>query len=210
MALRLAIFASGRGSNLLAIYNAVRRHELSGIELVLVLSNNSKSEALAFAFENNISAVHCSQISVGGDAQQYEQTLLTILSEHRIDLIALAGYMKKIPKVVITAYEGKVLNVHPSLLPEFGGEGMFGLNVHRAVLHSGQSVSGMTIHFVENDYDAGKIILQERCPVFPEDTPETLSKRVLALEHHGYPKALQIVANQIEQSHSQESNGASR
>ena len=210
MVLRLAIFASGRGSNLRAIYNAIRRHELTGIELVLVLSNNSKSEALAFACEHNISAVHCSKHSVGGDNQQYEHTILKVLTEHRIDLIALAGYMKKVPTAVINAFEGKVLNVHPSLLPEFGGEGMYGLNVHRAVINSGQQVSGMTIHLVENDYDAGKIILQERCPVFSDDTPEILSKRVLALEHHGYPKALQIVINQIEQSLSQNPNGASR
>ncbi|HET9135878.1 MAG TPA: phosphoribosylglycinamide formyltransferase [Candidatus Kapabacteria bacterium] len=193
--LRLAIFASGKGSNLRAIYNAIRSGELKGAELALVLSNNSTAEALAFAREHEIEALHLSPLTTG--AEQYEAELLQAMNDRSIDLIALAGYMRKIPDSLIEAYKGRIVNIHPALLPEFGGSGMYGSYVHEAVLKAGKNKTGASVHFVEGEYDSGRIILQAECSVEPDDTPQSLGKRVLQCEHELYPKALQIVINTI-------------
>lgn len=194
--LRLAIFASGKGSNLRAIYHAIRGGTLTGVTLSLIVSNNSTAEALEFARTNGIEALHLSP-SVTGE-EQYEAALLEALRHRSIDLIALAGYMRKIPDSLITAYRHRIVNIHPALLPEFGGEGMYGRRVHEAVLGAGRKTTGATVHYVESDYDTGEIILQTECPVIDNDTPETLGKRVLHCEHELYPKALQIVVDSID------------
>lgn len=193
--LRLAIFASGRGSNLRAIYNAIRSGDLKGVELTLVLSNNSSAEALVFAKEHQIEALHLSPLVSGEEF--YEGELLKALQDREIDLIALAGYMRKIPDSLIAAYRHRIVNIHPALLPEFGGSGMYGSRVHEAVLAAGKPVTGASVHYVEGEYDSGEIILQSECPVHPGDTPQTLGKRVLQCEHELYPKALQIVINKL-------------
>ncbi len=123
--------------------------------------------------------------------------MLNVLRDARIDIIALAGYMKKLPDRVLSAYKGRIINVHPALLPAFGGKGMYGLNVHRAVIESGNRVSGATVHMVEGEYDSGEIILQERCPVFKEDTQESLADRIKIIEHKILPKAIQIIVDKI-------------
>jgi phosphoribosylglycinamide formyltransferase-1 len=191
------VFASGYGSNLEAIYTAISSHTLRGVELVLVISNNSNSRALAFAKERHITAKHISLLKFGNDEEIFQKELLKILADMRIDLIVLAGYMKKMPNGVVEKYLGKIINVHPALLPEFGGSGMYGLNVHQTVLRSGKRISGATVHIVEGEYDSGKIILQEICPVFENDTPEILSDRVKEIEHRILPKAIQIVVDRI-------------
>jgi len=124
----------------------------------------------------------------------HADALLKLLKKHRIDLIALAGYLKKVPPVVVAAYRHRMLNIHPALLPDFGGAGYYGMRVHAAVLASGAQQSGATVHFVDNEYDTGPILLQDRVPVMPDDTPAKLAKRVLALEHRLYPQALQLLA----------------
>jgi phosphoribosylglycinamide formyltransferase-1 len=113
-----------------------------------------------------------------------------------VDFIALAGYMKRVPARVVAAFRGRIINIHPALLPRFGGSGMYGTRVHAAVLASGDTVSGATVHFVDEEYDHGEIILQERVPVLKTDTPETLAARVLAAEHEIYPEALRRLAAQ--------------
>ncbi len=196
--LRLAVFASGRGSNLRAIVDAIHLGTLKGIEPVLVISNNSSAEALEIARTNGIEAIHYSIVSAGGDETTYEQGMLELLRSRHIDLIALAGYMKKIPQAIIEAYRGKIVNVHPALLPDFGGEGMYGVHVHKAVLSAGKQRSGATVHFVEEDYDSGAIVLQAECAIDENETPESLARKVLSLEHDLYPKALQLIVKRLE------------
>ncbi|MDP4221384.1 MAG: phosphoribosylglycinamide formyltransferase [Bacteroidota bacterium] len=195
--LRLAVFASGRGSNLEAIYNSIESGSLRNIELALVVSNNSNSGALEFAKRKNINGIHLSVLKCNNDLHEFERRLLEALNNTRIDLIALAGYMKKLPGAVLEKYRGRIVNVHPALLPEFGGSGMYGLNVHRAVLEAGRNISGASVHLVEGEYDSGKIILQESCPVEPGDTPEILAERITKIEHRILPQAIGIIAESI-------------
>ena len=197
---RLAVFASGRGSNLEAIYNSIVTGSLHGVELALVVSNNSNSGALAFADQKHIPARHLSLLKSGNDQDAFQNEMLRILAQEGIDIIVLAGYMKKLPDVVIKKYNGRIINVHPALLPEFGGKGMYGLNVHNAVIASGSKVSGATVHVVEGEYDSGKIILQKLCPVLDDDTPESLAERINKIEHILLPQAIQILADSLEKN----------
>jgi len=186
---KLAVFASGGGSNLRAIYDATCGGVLYEAEVSLVISNNSKCGAIEFAREKNIATEHISSVKYGSN-EKAEEKILQVLAENSIDHVVLAGYMKKLPDTVVEKYKGRIVNIHPALLPKHGGEGMYGLNVHKAVLASGDRESGATIHFVEGEYDTGAIIMQERCEVLPGDTPESLQSRVKELEHIVYPKAI--------------------
>jgi phosphoribosylglycinamide formyltransferase-1 len=123
--------------------------------------------------------------------------MLAALDSADIDLIALAGYLRLIPPAVIKRYPQRIVNIHPALLPDFGGRGMYGLNVHKAVLAAGETESGATVHFVDEHYDEGDIIAQARVPVLPNDTPETLAARVLTVEHELLPNALERLARSI-------------
>jgi phosphoribosylglycinamide formyltransferase-1 len=167
---------------------------LAGAELALVLSNNSASGALEYARKHNISAVHLSSATCGNDPEQFERELLQRMTDNRIDIIALAGYLKKLPDTFINSFEYKILNVHPALLPSFGGSGLYGLRVHEAVLARGCKVSGATVHFVTSEYDAGPIVIQQCCPVLEGDTPDTLRRRVRDLEFEILPKAIGLLA----------------
>lgn len=186
---KLVIFASGGGSNLRAIYDATRGGLLQNAEVALVISNNSKCGAIEFAKEKNISAEHISSLKYGSEGKA-EEKILQVLQESNIHLVVLAGYMKKLPNSVVEKYKGRIVNIHPALLPKHGGDGMYGLNVHKAVIASGDSQSGATVHFVEGEYDTGEIIMQERCEVLSTDTPESLQSRVKELERELYPKAI--------------------
>lgn len=185
----LAVFASGGGSNFRAIYDATCGGLLQEAEVSLVISNNSKSGAIEFAKDKNIFAEHISSVKYNSEVKA-EEKILQVLQENTIDLVVLAGYMKKLPDSVVEKYRGRIVNIHPALLPKHGGEGMYGLNVHKAVLASGERESGATVHFVEGEYDTGAIIMQERCEVLPSDTPESLQSKVKELEHELYPKAI--------------------
>ena len=178
----IAVFASGSGSNLQAIIDGCESGSLNG-RVSVVISNNSGSMALQRAKKAGIPAFHFSQ-NVIKDAELLEQAILDTLIEYKTDIIFTAGYMKKIGSAVLKTYKGRIYNIHPSLLPKYGGKGMYGINVHKAVLEANEQETGITIHHVAGDeYDVGEIIAQKKVPVLKGDTPETLASRVLAEEH---------------------------
>jgi phosphoribosylglycinamide formyltransferase 1 len=194
--MNIAVFASGGGSNLRAIYDATKTGVLQNAEVSLIISNNSKCGAMLFAIEKGIPHEHISAVKYGSE-ENAAKRMLEVITEHNINLVVLAGYMKKLPSEVISSLKGRIINIHPALLPKYGGEGMYGLNVHKAVLASGDTESGSTIHFVEGEYDTGAIIMQERCPVLPGDTPESLQHRVKDLEHGLYPRAINKILIEV-------------
>jgi phosphoribosylglycinamide formyltransferase-1 len=192
MASRIAVLASGRGSNLGAIVRHLERPSApAGVGVALVLSDRAEAGALELAHAHRIEAV---TISGSGEAAG---SVVEMLRARTIDLVVLAGYVKLVPTEVVRAYRGRMLNVHPALLPAFGGVGMYGPRVHRAVLESGARVSGATVHFVDEVYDRGAIIAQWPVPVFRDDTPETLAARVLRVEHALLPAAVEAVATGV-------------
>jgi len=177
----IAVFASGGGSDLQAIIDACKFGRLNA-RVCIVISNNSGSMALQRAQNEGIPAFHFSAKVIGGSVALEKRTLDTLL-EHQTDLVFLAGYLKKMGASVLQAYENRIYNIHPSLLPKYGGAGMYGINVHRAVLEAGETETGITIHRVSGEYDTGEIIAQRKVPVLDGDTPEVLAARVLAQEH---------------------------
>jgi phosphoribosylglycinamide formyltransferase/phosphoribosylglycinamide formyltransferase-1 len=192
---RLAVLASGRGSNLQAIidhFDNLARERIARV--VLVASNRPDSPALIRAATASIDIAPFSADDDGSE-------LLNLLREFRIDLVVLAGYLKRIPPKVIREYAGRIMNIHPALLPAFGGEGMYGSRVHEAVIASGAEETGVTVHLVDDDYDRGPIIAQWRVRVDKSDTADTLAARVLNVEHVVYPRAVEMVAilQQLEQ-----------
>lgn len=191
--LHIAVFGSGRGSNFKAIMDAVERGRITGARVRLVLSNNSQAGILDLARTHGIPAVHLSRKQFA-DEGGYVSALLDVLHAHEANFIALAGYMKRVPPPVIATYRNRIINIHPALLPKFGGQGMYGIHVHEAVIAAGESVSGATVHMVDEEYDGGAIVLQKRVSVADNDTPETLAARVLAIEHEIYPEAIRMLA----------------
>jgi phosphoribosylglycinamide formyltransferase 1 len=186
---RLAVFCSGEGSNFKSIYRAIDEKTLNA-EIVLCLSNRSQCGAMEFARQHGIATVHITEKQFNS-FEEFAAAMVACLREARIDIVLLAGYMRKVPDAVVRAFSDKMLNIHPALLPKFGGEGMYGLYVHTAVLEAGESESGATVHFVNEEYDKGKILLQRTVPVLAGDTPESLAARVLECEHTLYPDALE-------------------
>jgi phosphoribosylglycinamide formyltransferase-1 len=128
---------------------------------------------------------------------EYSEALMSTLLENGVELIVLAGYMRKIPAAVIDEYRGRILNIHPALLPDFGGSGMYGDRVHEAVVAAGRAESGATVHYVDGEYDTGEIIAQRRVPVLSDDTPESLAERVIQAEHYLYPRVVVAEARKI-------------
>lgn len=185
---RIAIFLSGRGSNARAICDAIDRGEIAA-EIVLIISNSAKAGGLAIAQERGIPGLPLNPARYPTEAV-YVEDLLRWLKHHDIDLIVLAGYLKKLPAALIAAYPDRILNIHPALLPKHGGPGMYGLRVHQAVLDARESETGPTIHIVTEQYDEGPVIAQTTTPVLADDTAESLAARVLTLEHRLYPIAL--------------------
>ena len=159
-----------------------------------MLSNNSEAGALAYARKHGIPALHHSLTKCENDNGRFNHELLREMTDHGIDMIALAGYLKKLPDQFVKSFEYKILNVHPALLPSFGGSAMYGLRVHEAVLARGCKVSGATVHFVIQEYDAGPIIMQQCCPVLEDDTPDSLRKRVRDIEFEIFPQAISLFA----------------
>ncbi len=190
----VAAFASGRGSNLAAILARIDDGSLRNAEVRLVVSNNSDAGALAVARARGIRALHLSSRTHPG-AGELARALLALLAEERIELILLTGYMKKLPPEIVRRYPRRILNIHPALLPRYGGQGMYGPRVHEAVLRSGDAESGVTVHFVDEDYDHGPVARQARVAVLPGDTPQSLAERVLAAEHDLYWRVVDDIAN---------------
>jgi len=185
---RLAVLASGRGSNLQAIiehFDNLARERVA--KVALVASNRADSPALLRAATASIDIAHFNASDDGSE-------LLALLKKFRIDLVVLAGYLKRIPSAVIREYAGRIINIHPALLPAFGGEGMYGARVHEAVIASGARETGVTVHLVDDDFDRGPIIAQWRVPIDESDTPDTLAARVLNVEHVVYPRVVEMVA----------------
>ncbi len=185
----IAVFASGRGSNFMNLYRAIQEGQLSAT-IGLVVSNNPGAPVVQTARSWNIPVQVLSPTRYT-DPQQYETDLLHTLAEFHIEWIALAGYMKKIPASVIRQFPNRIVNIHPALLPAFGGKGMYGMHVHEAVFQSGAQVTGVTIHFVNEEYDQGAIIFQEPVVIRECRSPEEIAEKVLAVEHQVYPRVLQ-------------------
>lgn len=193
---RLAFLASGGGSNVQAILDACQGGRLQA-EPVLLISNNSDAYALQRAEQAGIQSLHMSQKTCGS-FEALDQDMVTCLQENTIDWVILAGYMKKIGPRLLQAYAGRLFNIHPSLLPKFGGQGMYGMNVHKAVIAAGEKESGATIHCVSGEYDQGRILAQAQVAVLDDDTPESLAARVLKEEHRLYAETLQkIISGKI-------------
>ena len=195
--MNIGFLASHNGSNMQAIIDACNSGALQAKPAV-VISNNSKSGALERAKKEGIANYHISGKHCP-DPIELDKAVLKILIEHSVDIIVLAGYMKKLGPKTLTHFNGRILNIHPALLPKYGGKGMYGMNVHEAVLAAGESESGVSIHVVERDYDTGPVIAQARVPVYSVDTAETLAARILKQEHLLFPDTLQkIVTGEIE------------
>jgi len=185
MTMRVAVAVSGRGSNLEALLRALGAE--APAHVVLVLSNRADAPALDRARDHGVAAEVLSDPSNGTE-------WLDRLAQHRVDLLVLAGYLNLVPAAVIARYRDRILNVHPALLPAFGGRGMYGHHVHEAVLASGARESGATVHLVDEVYDRGRILAQARVPVLPGDSAETLGARVLGVEHRLLPAAVLAAA----------------
>lgn len=178
MPLRVAVAVSGGGTNLQALLDALPPG--APAQVVLVVSNKPAAGGLERARQRGVPAVAFSDPADGNE-------WLELLRQHQADLVVLAGYLKLVPAAVVTAYRGRIVNIHPALLPDFGGPGMYGARVHQAVLASGVRESGPTVHLVDEEYDRGAILAQVRVPVLLGDTPATLAERVLAQEHRLLP-----------------------
>ena len=190
--MRLAVFASGGGTNFQAILDAVENGTLP-LTVALCLSNTPKAGALARAERHEVPTAVLDPRDFETETP-YVEALMQVLGEHEVNFIALAGYLRKIPAAVVSAFRGRMVNIHPALLPAFGGKGLYGRRVHEAVLAYGVRWSGATVHLVDEEYDTGPIVLQEPAPVMPGDTPDSLAARVLRVEHRLYPQALRLFA----------------
>ncbi len=186
------ISGHGRGSNMQAIIDACRDGRIDG-RVAIVIGTRDDAPAMQRARDNGVTAVEVRPKAFETD-EGYGGALLDVLADHEVDLICLAGYMRILPGSVISGYRSRVMNIHPALIPLFCGKGMFGEHVHQAVIDSGMKVTGVTVHFVDEQYDTGPIILQKCVPVEEGDTAETLAARVLVQEHNAYPEAIQLFA----------------
>ncbi len=190
---RLTVLVSGSGSNMQSIADSANRGILKGLaEIVLIISNNPNAYALKRAENENIKAV-CIERKSFEDEKSFNGAILEELQNVEADIVCLAGYMRMIGQEIIDIYRGRMLNIHPALLPKFGGKGMYGCHVHEVVVKAGEKKSGATVHFVEGEYDTGKIIIQREVEVFKSDTSQDVAKKVLAVEHRIYPEAIKKV-----------------
>lgn len=180
--LKIAVFVSGRGSNLKQVFFKVPKEKLA---ILYVISDKQDCGAVKFAEENNISVFFVSDKLKEGYFDYH--FLLNKFLKSEIDLILLAGFLKKIPDEFVDAFDGKIINIHPALLPKYGGKGMYGLNVHRAVFDAKEKYSGASIHFVDKIYDNGKIIAQRKVDVSNANSPEDIAELVLQVEHELLP-----------------------
>ncbi len=192
---KISIWVSGSGSNLERIIQACRSKEIPA-SVVLVISDRPGIPALERAQKHSIPTVVVSRRDFESEGA-YSLSILELLKKYRIDLIALAGYLRKAPDEVVRTYRGRIINIHPALLPNFGGKGLYGKAVHEAVLKAGEKESGATVHYVDEVYDHGAVILQKRAPVLPSDTPETLAERVHQIEYEIYPQAIHLVLEKL-------------
>ena len=196
--IRIAVLVSGGGTNLQALIDARQRGEIPDGEIALVISNKTGAYALERAARAGIPAVTVTKKASGGTQEGFEQALLAVLKAHNIDLIVLAGFLAILSADFTRAYNDRIINVHPSLIPSFCGKGFYGLKVHEAALEYGVKVTGATVHLVNEIPDGGRILLQKAVDILPDDTAETLQKRVMEqAEWKLLPRAAQMVAHQM-------------
>jgi formyltetrahydrofolate-dependent phosphoribosylglycinamide formyltransferase len=180
---RMAIFASGAGSNALQIISHFK--EQSGAQIALIVCNNPKAGVIKIAEKENIPVLLIEKNTFN------ETGYLAAINEYHIDLLVLAGFLWKIPVSLLQAYPDKIINIHPALLPAYGGKGMYGSKVHQAVLLAKEKESGITIHYVDEIYDHGNIIFQAKCTIDETETPESLAQKIHELEHKYYPQVIE-------------------
>lgn len=184
----IALFASGEGTNAQRLVGFFGGKDVC---ISMVVCNNPRANVVMRAEKHGIPVV-----LINKDWQFEGVPLLEKLVQEKTDLIVCAGFLWKIPDAILNAFPRKIVNIHPALLPKFGGKGMYGLNVHKAVLEAGEKESGITIHYLNEHYDEGEIILQKKCAVEKNDTPESLAKKVQSLEHEWYPKIIEQLLKQ--------------
>ncbi|MCI9385430.1 MAG: phosphoribosylglycinamide formyltransferase [Lachnospiraceae bacterium] len=193
--LKICVCVSGGGTNLQAVMDAMESGSITNAEIVRVISNNKKAFALERARNKGIDAVAVSPKDYG-DRALFNEALLKCVDEAAPDLVVLAGFLVVLPPAMITKYQGRIINIHPSLIPSFCGKGYYGLKVHEAALARGVKVTGATVHFVDEGTDTGPIILQKAVGVLPDDTPEILQRRVMEqAEWQILPRAIDMIAN---------------
>jgi phosphoribosylglycinamide formyltransferase-1 len=190
--MRIAVLASGGGSNLQALLDRFHPRAAPPARVELVVGSREGIGALERAARAGVPAAALDVRALGADA--YTAALLGELERHRIGLVVLAGFLQLVPVEVVERYRRRMVNVHPALLPAFGGAGMYGMRVHRAVIAAGARVSGATVHYVDEEYDSGTVIAQWPVPVLPTDTPEALAARVLRVEHRLLPLVVEALA----------------
>lgn len=188
---RIAVFASGRGSNFQAILNKIQSGYISG-KIALVITNNPKAGIIQIAKDNNIPV--CIVIPKEfADAIKYNDAVISELEKQRIDFIVLAGYLKLIGAQIVARFSNRIINIHPALLPSFGGKGMYGHHVHEAVYNRGVKLSGATVHLVNTEFDAGPIVLQKSVDISMANSPDDIAAKVLEIEHKIFPEAVKLL-----------------
>ena len=191
--MNIAVFASHGGSDLQAIIDGCKNNQISA-NVAVVISNNGDSKALQRANDEDIPAYHLSTKKFGSE-EALAKEILSVLAEYSVDMIFLAGYMRMLHISVLEKYNNRIFNIHPALLPKFGGKGMYGMNVHTAVIMAKESETGVTIHRVNAEYDSGEIVAQTKVAVLQNDTPEILAARVLEREHEFLVEVISDIAN---------------
>lgn len=187
--MKLALFVSGTGSNARTIIDRFRAHPEDGVEVALLVSNKPNARALMMAAERGVPTL------VLNRSEFYEtEHLLDQLATFEVDFIALAGFLWLVPGYLVKAFPNRMVNIHPALLPAYGGKGMYGANVHRAVKANGEQESGITVHYVNERYDEGDYVFQAAVRLDPDDSPEKIAERVLRLEHGNYWRVLRNLA----------------
>ena len=188
----IAVLVSGTGTNLQAIIDAIKNGDLSNTEISIVISNKQDAHALNRVESEGIKNIFVNPKDFSNNLD-FDKKLVELISDHKVDLIVLAGYTKILTEVFINSFSNKIINIHPALLPDFGGKGMYGSKVHEAVLKSGVKESGCTVHFVTSKIDSGPIISQTKVPILKGDTIDSLSKRILKEEHKSLVEAIKKV-----------------
>jgi phosphoribosylglycinamide formyltransferase 1 len=181
---KIALLASGNGTNVQNFINYFRIHDT--IKISLIVSDNPNAYVLKRAKNENIPS-----IVIEKQKWKDESYVLSVFHQHEIGFIVLAGYLSLIPSYLIKAYHNKIINIHPALLPKYGGKGMYGMKVHETVIEAGEPKSGISIHYVNEEYDKGTVIFQASCIIKEDDTPESLAKKIHKLEYDNYPRVLE-------------------
>jgi phosphoribosylglycinamide formyltransferase-1 len=193
---RLGILLSGRGSNFQAIYQAIQSGQLGNAEIALVVSNHADAAGLQFAKDQKLPTLLQEKTGYENRAA-YDRDLVQQLQAHQVELIVLAGFDRILSPALIEAFQDRILNIHPSLLPAYGGKNMVGVKVHQAVIENQESASGCSVHVVTETVDGGPVLGQSQVPVLADDTPETLAARILKEEHALYPRVIGDYIQQI-------------